>query len=57
MRTEERPWDDAPCRLHGKRECLRCMPPDDYYRWRVHHNKVNILHLPSYWAFRREHGV
>jgi hypothetical protein len=43
----------APCTLHGQAECLRCMPPDEYYRWQIAHDQIGLFHLPSYWALQR----
>jgi hypothetical protein len=26
------------------------MPPDEYYRWQIQHDEINIFYLPDYWA-------
>jgi hypothetical protein len=41
------------CTLHGDTGCLRCMPPEEYYRWRMARGQIGLFHLPSYWALQQ----
>ena len=38
------------CVSHDTEECLKCMPPDEYYRWQIQHNLISIFYLPAYWG-------